>query len=137
MPMLVPHENIMAGVNDVFNAVLVYGDGIDQAMFYGRGAGKLPTASAVMGDVIEAVKHKVTVFSQSWESSSDNSFVAPVNELTTKWYFRVPADNKIEIEGAYTDENGISFISEDKLTFDEAKAKAKSLNALAYLPVLD
>ena len=137
MPMLVPHENIMAGVNDVFNAVLVYGDGIDQAMFYGRGAGKLPTASAVMGDVIEAVKHKVTVFSQSWESSSDNSFVAPVNELTTKWYFRVPADSKIEIEGAYTDENGISFISEDKLTFDEAKAKAKSLNALAYLPVLD
>ena len=53
MPMLVPQENIIAGVSDVFNAVLVYGDGIDQTMFYGRGAGKLPTASAVLGDVIE------------------------------------------------------------------------------------
>ena len=71
MPMLVSYDNIMSGVNDVFNAVLVYGDGIDQTMFYGRGAGKLPTASAVMGDVIEAVKHKVTVFSQSWESSDE------------------------------------------------------------------
>ena len=137
MPMLVPHENIMAGVNDVFNAVLVYGDGIDQTMFYGRGAGKLPTARAVLADVIEAVKHKVTVFSQSWESSSDNSFVAPVNALTTKWYFRVPADSNIEVEGAYTDENGISFITEDKLTFDEAKAKADEIKAVAFLPVLD
>ena len=113
------------------------GNGFDEAIFYGRGAGKLPTASAVMGDVIEAVKHKVTIFSQSWESSSDNSFVAPVNELCTKWYFRVPADSSIAVEGAYTDENGISFISADDLTFDEAKAKAEEIKAVACIPVLD
>ena len=71
MPMLVPQENIIAGVSDVFNAVLVYGDGIDQTMFYGRGAGKLPTASAVLGDVIESVKEENTVLSQTWESSED------------------------------------------------------------------
>lgn len=137
MPMLVPHENVMAGVNDVFNAVLVYGDGIDQAMFYGRGAGKLPTASAVLGDVIEAAKHKVTVFSQSWESSSDNSFVAPVEELSARWYFRVPAGSDNVPEGAFTDDNGTCFITEDKLTFAQAAEKAKALNAAAYLPVLD
>lgn len=135
MPMLVPHEDIMSGVSDVFNAVLVYGDGIDKAMFYGRGAGKLPTASAVMGDVIEAVKHKVTVFSQYWESSDDDSFIAPVEELSAKWYFRVPAE--CNETGAYTDDNGTAFITTEELTFVQAQAKAQEINALAYLPVLD
>lgn len=137
MPMLVPHEDIISGVSDVFNAVLVYGDGIDKAMFYGRGAGKLPTASAVMGDVIEAVKHRVTVFSQYWESSDDNSFIAPVEELSAKWYFRVPADSGEGGEGSYTDDNGTAFITAEKLTFAQAQAKAKEINALACLPVLE
>lgn len=137
MPMLVPHENIMAGVCDVFNSVLVYGDGIDKAMFYGRGAGKFPTASAVMGDVIEAVKHKVTVFSQSWESAEDDSFIAPVDELSAKWYFRVSAECQAVGDGSYTDDNGTAFITAEELTFTQAKAKADELGALAYIPVLD
>lgn len=135
MPMLVSHDNVMAGVNDVFNAVMVYGDGIDQAMFYGRGAGKLPTASAVLGDVIEAAKHRVTVFSQSWDSADDDSFVAPVEELKTKWYFRVPEENQ-PAEGAYCDENGASFIG-GEMTFAEAQADAQRLSAMACIPVLD
>lgn len=136
MPMLVPHENIMSGVSDVFNAVLVCGDGIDQAMFYGRGAGKLPTASAVLGDVIEAAKHSVTVFSQTWESSDDNSFVASVDELKAKWYFRVPEGTEGIEEGGYTDENGTSFITDEQLTYAEAKDKADKLSAIAWMPVL-
>ena len=83
MPMLISHENIMAGVNDVFNAVLVYGDGIDQTMFYGRGAGKLPTASAVLGDVIETAKAKDTVLSQTWESINNDLFVDDIDNLKT------------------------------------------------------
>lgn len=140
MPMLVPHENIMSGVSDVFNAVLVYGDGIDQTMFYGRGAGKLPTASAVLGDVIEAAKHKVNVFSQTWESVSDNSFVAPVAELSAKWYFRVSGEDKVfgDPENVYRDEeNGISFITRSELTFAEAEEKAKEISALAVMPVFE
>ena len=136
MPMLVSHENIMAGVNDVFNAVLVYGDGIDQAMFYGRGAGKLPTASAVMGDVIEAVKHKVTVFSQSWESADNDLFVDDIDNFTSRWYFRVPAGSDTP-EGSYEHEDGISFITEDKLTFTQAAEYSAKINALALIPVLD
>ena len=137
MPMLVSYDSIMSGVNDVFNAVLVYGDGIDQTMFYGRGAGKLPTASAVMGDVIEAVKHKVTVFSQSWELSSDNSFVENIDSFSSRWYFRVPSDSDIAGVEVYNNENGISFVTSDKLTFAEAKKEAEKIGALAYLPVLD
>lgn len=135
MPMLVPHDNVMAGVNDVFNAVMVYGDGIDQAMFYGRGAGKLPTASAVLSDVIEAAKHSVTVFSQSWDRADDDSFVAPVSELRTKWYFRVPEGNQ-PADGSYCDENGASFI-DGEMTYSEAQAKAQQLSAMACIPVLD
>ncbi|WP_303835932.1 homoserine dehydrogenase [Ruminococcus flavefaciens] len=137
MPMLVSYDSIMSGVNDVFNAVLVYGDGIDQTMFYGRGAGKLPTASAVMGDVIEAVKHKVTVFSQSWESSSDNSFVESIDNFSSHWYFRLPSGSEIGGIEVYNNENGLSYITTEKLSFAEAKAKAAALGALAYLPVLE
>ena len=137
MPTLVSYDNIMSGVNDVFNAVLVYGDGIDQAMFYGRGAGKLPTASAVLGDIIEAVKHKVTVLSQSWESASDDSFVEKIENYSSKWYFRVPSGSEISDVEVYNNDNGVSFISAEKLTFAQAEAKAKELGALAYLPVLE
>ncbi len=137
MPMLVPHDNIMSGVNDVFNAVLVYGDGIDQAMFYGRGAGKLPTASAVLGDVIETAKSHSTVASQSWEPSQDSSFIAPVDELKARWYFRVPADCCDIPEGAYTDDNGSSFITDHTLTWNDAAQKAAAMKAYAYLPVME
>ena len=137
MPMLVSYDSIMSGVNDVFNAVLVYGDGIDQTMFYGRGAGKLPTASAVMGDVIEAVKHKVTVFSQTWESASDDSFVEKIDNFSSRWYFRLPGGAEICGVEVYNSENGLSYITTDKLSFADAQAKAKELGALAYLPVLE
>ncbi|MBQ6252721.1 homoserine dehydrogenase [Ruminococcus sp.] len=137
MPTLVSYDNIMSGVNDVFNAVLVYGDGIDQAMFYGRGAGKLPTASAVMGDVIEAVKHKVTVFSQSWESASDDSFVSKISDFKSRWYFRVPSGSAIEGVEVYNSDYGMSFVTSEELTFTQAEAKAKELGALACLPVLE
>ena len=55
-PMLIPRENQLAGVEDVFNAVLVKGDMLGDVVFYGKGAGKLPTASAVVADVIDALK---------------------------------------------------------------------------------
>jgi len=54
-PMCIPKDNPLAGVDDVFNAVLVRGEYSGDLMFYGRGAGKLPTASAVMNDVIHAI----------------------------------------------------------------------------------
>lgn len=137
MPTLVSYDNIMSGVNDVFNSVLVYGDGIDQTMFYGRGAGKFPTASAVLGDVIEAVKHNITVFSQSWDSASDNSFVENVDSYKSRWYFRVPSDSAIEGVEAYNHDDGMSFVINNELTFAEAKAKAEKLGALAFMPVLE
>lgn len=58
-PMLIPAEHPLAGVRDAFNAVFVHGDAMDDITFMGRGAGQMPTASAVMGDVIDVCRDLV------------------------------------------------------------------------------
>lgn len=55
-PVLIPNEHPLAGVNNEFNAIFVKGNAVDELMFYGKGAGPLPTGSAIMGDVLEIVK---------------------------------------------------------------------------------
>ncbi len=56
-PMLIPSSHPLATVNDSFNAVFVHGDAVDDVMFYGRGAGEMPTASAVVGDVMDIARN--------------------------------------------------------------------------------
>ncbi len=69
-PMLVPRQNQLAGVDDVFNAVLMKGDMLGDVVFYGKGAGRLPTASAVAADVIDALKNGAKVHdSLFWQPS--------------------------------------------------------------------
>ncbi len=88
MPMFVPHDNLLSRVDGVFNCVEVCADAIDKAYFCGRGAGKLPTASAVMGDIIEAAKHDKTVFSQDWVDAGTQDFIAPIEELECGMFIR-------------------------------------------------
>lgn len=136
MPMLVPHDNIISNVNDVFNAVLVEGDAVDKTMFYGRGAGKLPTASAVLGDVIDSVKHKITVFSQSWDSAEDDSFIDNIENFKSKWYFRVNADSAVNAAEQQSTESGLSYITDAEMTFTDALSAAETAGAAALIPVL-
>lgn len=56
-PMLIPSDHPLSNVNDSYNAVFVHGDAVQDAMFFGRGAGELPTASAVVGDVFDIVRN--------------------------------------------------------------------------------
>lgn len=56
-PMLIPSSHPLATVNDSYNAVFVHGDAVEDAMFFGRGAGELPTASAVVGDIFDIVRN--------------------------------------------------------------------------------
>ena len=75
-PMLVSNSNQLAGVDDVFNAVLMKGDMLGDVVFYGKGAGKLPTASAVVADVIDALKEGVKVHdSLFWKPADRKSVV--------------------------------------------------------------
>ena len=55
--MLIPSTHPLASVNDSYNAVFVNGDAVENAMFFGRGAGELPTASAVVGDVFDIARN--------------------------------------------------------------------------------
>lgn len=66
-PVIISEKHPLYHVDDVFNAVFVHGNMLDDAMFYGRGAGKLPTASAVVSDVVDAVKHMGKNIMQIWE----------------------------------------------------------------------
>jgi homoserine dehydrogenase len=89
-PHLLGQESPLANVEDVFNAIAVKGDAIGDVMFYGRGAGKLPTASAVVADVIDAAKHLKTKKYITWDEGGDDA-VFPIDEVTSRWYVRVVA----------------------------------------------
>jgi homoserine dehydrogenase len=67
-PFLLPAEHPLCGVNGVFNGIFVHGNVLGDAMFYGSGAGKLPTASAVVADVVDMVKHQHTNIYIDWVS---------------------------------------------------------------------
>lgn len=67
-PLLISKDNLLAQVSDVFNAVQVCGNAVGEVMFYGRGAGKLPTASAVVGDVIDAAQHLTERKPLGWDA---------------------------------------------------------------------
>lgn len=66
-PMMIAHDHPLYSVNDVFNAILVKGNTLGDVMFYGKGAGKLPTASAVVSDVVDEVKHMGTHIMTIWQ----------------------------------------------------------------------
>ena len=100
-PAFVCYGNQLSNVDDVFNGIMVYGDGFDQVMFYGRGAGKLPTASAVLGDIIEASKLSGTDLAQSWEDSTDDSFIENYLDDTVQMYVRVVGASEDEINALF------------------------------------
>lgn len=68
-PRLVPSDSPIAGVNDVFNGIQLHSNMLDTSLYYGRGAGKLPTASAVVGDVVECVKKLGSAVLPAWEET--------------------------------------------------------------------
>ncbi len=86
-PHLVSCENPLAGVEDVFNAIAVTGNAVGDVMFYGRGAGKLPTASAVVADVIDIARDPKRDRGNQWGPGSEDLVVSG-DSLTSRWYVR-------------------------------------------------
>lgn len=91
-PMMVPQTCLLSGVSDVFNAVMVRGDAVGDTVFYGRGAGKLPTASAVVADVIDEVKHFKARKYLYWEKG-EADYVLPAAQYTCRSLLRLKAEN--------------------------------------------
>ena len=85
-PTMVPQEHPLASVRDAFNAVFVETEAAGELMFYGRGAGGAPTASAVLGDVVVAARNRLTG-STGWGESADVQYpVLPISEASTCYY---------------------------------------------------
>lgn len=151
-PALVKNSSQLAGVNDVFNAILVRGDATGDVVFYGKGAGKLPTASAVVADILDCARHMTERKDFGWESGTDN-YVVDYTELETALYVRAETSDKEKsekdivsvfgkaeiLERAGAPENEIAFVtpwaSEKEL---EAKLKTvSSLNIISKIRVVD
>lgn len=101
-PALVTEENPLYSVNGVFNAILVNGNVLGDVMFYGRGAGKLPTASAVVSDIVDEVKHLHTNIMTKW--SSKKLELADIADSKKQFYVRAEgtlAERKTAAEAAF------------------------------------
>jgi homoserine dehydrogenase len=92
-PHLVSQENLVSSVEGVMNGIVVRGNAIGDVMFYGAGAGKLPTASAVVADIIDAAKH---INARKWLSwaDSDPESLRDAGLLESRWYVRVASSEE-------------------------------------------
>ncbi|MCQ2533104.1 MAG: homoserine dehydrogenase [Clostridia bacterium] len=101
-PHVVSRNKLIASVDDVFNAVLVEGNALGESMFYGRGAGKLPTASAVVADVLDAALHaNRDAHVKKWFVSDKESVVVPYEDIVTDIIVKAAPSNADSIVNAF------------------------------------
>ncbi|BDF33500.1 homoserine dehydrogenase [Lachnospiraceae bacterium] len=115
-PMLLPKDHPLASVRDSFNAVFVHGDAVDDAMFYGRGAGEFPTASAVMGDVIDVardIQYHCTgrISCTCYRTTPIKKF----DDVKNKFFLRMQVDNKPGVLAAIASVFGVHKVSISKV----------------------
>jgi homoserine dehydrogenase len=141
-PHLLPEDHQLAGVEDVFNGIVVCGNVIGDVMFYGRGAGKLPTASAVSADVLDAVKHKNRRQNMDWLPGGED-VVGDYNQLPLRWYIRTE-EREMRIGTVFGDVEmvtvptlpGQTALFTGELTRQQLDEKLQGFEALSCLPIL-
>ena len=144
-PFLIGRDSPLYSVNDVFNAVFVHGNMLGDAMFYGSGAGKLPTASAVVGDIVDAAKHLHTNIFTNWNSTPAK--LRPLDQVSGRFFVRVKREAAEEAKELFENAEMIcldqlpeecAFITTD-MTQGEFCAKAEKLGnkVLAKIRVKD
>lgn len=134
-PMILDSGSQLAGVDDVFNGIMVRGDSTGDVVFYGKGAGKMPTASAVVADVIDCIKHLKARKYLFW-ADSENEYVLPYDESVCSMYLRVSFEDGTDINTVATDVFGeVSFInkqgSKNEAAFITPQMTVKKFNELA------
>lgn len=144
-PHLVKCDGLLANVEGVYNAIVVRGNAIGDVMFYGAGAGKLPTASAVVADVIDCAKHFDARKYIDWEEGGAFSAADP-DELESLWYVRaaVTAEEarrqlgEIQVINSDTDSSdGTIAFTTARMSLKHARAKFEALNAASAFRLLD
>ncbi|MBQ9742456.1 MAG: homoserine dehydrogenase [Ruminococcus sp.] len=134
-PMFVPCTSQLANINDVFNGIMVRGDCTGDVVFYGKGAGKLPTASAVVADTVDCCKHLKSRKYLFWADSTEEC-VADYKLSKTQVYLRLLADNTEDAYNKVQEKLG----SVTKLSKADAPANELAVvtdKALPYGEILD
>lgn len=142
-PMVVKNDSPLSGVDGVMNAIMVTGDCVGNVMFYGAGAGKLPTASAVVADVVDAVKHIERSKKIMWVEPKENIMA---NSDSKKFaYFIRTTDNAENIRGIFgkcefvdnivSDES--AFVTEPMSQSDAEEKSGKLKDVVSMIKVLD
>jgi homoserine dehydrogenase len=112
-PTLLPKNHPLASVNDVYNAVYVYGEAVGETMFYGPGAGSLPTATAVVSDLITVMKNmRLGVNGRSALPPLHEKLLKTDLEIISKYFMRLHVEDKAGAFAAITSlfsENDVSF----------------------------
>lgn len=146
-PALIKKESQLASIDDVFNGVLVRGNAVGDVVFYGRGAGKLPTASAVVADIIDAAKANVNDRSLFWKDCGAD-FVEPVEKVSSAFMLRlngsvdnyksVISDTSVVLPGNDNEFTVITVTMTEKEIADvEAKLECNNIKVLSKIRVLD
>ncbi|MCD8355206.1 MAG: homoserine dehydrogenase [Clostridia bacterium] len=127
----------LACVDDVFNAIMVTGDMLGDSMFYGQGAGKLATASAVVADIIDCARHNKKRRDLGWGDGS-RKLVRPLEGFASRWYIRVSgADAAEKLAAVFPGCNMLQAVQEgeaacitDELTTADMKKAQEALSAV-------
>lgn len=133
-PFMLPASHPLCGVNDVFNGIFLHGNVLGDAMFYGSGAGKLPTASAVVADVVDMVKHQHTNIYIDW--APEKMELVDYRESRNAFFVRTSSDKETIEEAfgavAYVEagvDNEIAFTT-DVITEGEFEEKAQRISLI-------
>ncbi len=110
-PAFLPKAHPLASVNGVFNAIFVRGNSIGEAMFFGPGAGGIPTASAVISDIIEVARNIIDGNSIVGCTCYDQKPICPIEETFTSYYIRLLVDDKPGVLGAIANTFGDAGVS--------------------------
>lgn len=140
-PMMLHKSNMLAGINDVFNGVLITGDCVGDVMFYGPGAGKLPTASAVVADMIDSAIHRSRRAIIGWKKTNEDIAASP-DDKKFRYFVRTSSSGASEVFGDITAVESLvegenAFITE-ALTASEMAEKSQKLgNIISSIRVFD
>jgi homoserine dehydrogenase len=127
-PVMVPKDHPLAAVNDSFNAVFARGNFVGDVMFYGRGAGQLPTASAIVGDIIDLAMHQSNGgTSPRMNFGSLKKAVVPMGEVKTQFYLRLDVKDQPGVLASITKIFGDCGVSISAVTQKEATGESVEL----------
>ena len=131
-PMLIPSDHPLASVNDSYNAVFVHGDAVEDAMFFGRGAGELPTASAVVGDVFDIARNIQFNCCTRISCTCYKDFpIKKMEDNYNSYYLRLQAEDRCGVLAELT-----KIFAENQVSISEIVQKKTRSNGLAEIVVI-